>query len=206
MFDVAWKQGYIKENPCLKLPTVKLRQEPPKIFTPTEAKKILKISRRKTRGLLPYIVLGMFAGVRPEEMEKLTWGALDTKHGTITIDVAAAKTSRRRIVPLHATARAWMKLCKAGKPTALILPPKVTLRRYRRKIRDAAKIEWAQDILRHTAGSYLLALHKNAHEVAVMLGNSARILERHYKNLVNETHCKAFWALTPQAIAKGTKP
>ena len=203
MFDVAWKQGYIKENPCLKLPTVKLRQEPPRIFTPKEARKVLRICRARMKLILPYITLGMFAGIRPEELEKLTWSDWKPKEGTITVDVAAAKTSRRRIVRVHPTVCEWMKICQAGKPAALIAPPKVTLRRYRRKVRNALKIQWPQDVLRHTAGSYLLALHKNAHEVAVMLGNSARILERHYKDLVNEKDCKAFWALIPQAVKKG---
>jgi integrase len=202
LFDVAWKRGYIKENPCLKLPTVKLRQEAPKILTPDEAKRVLTICQKKTRPLLPYVVLGMFAGIRPEEMEKLTWGDVDLKHGTIKIDVATSKTNRRRIVTLHDTAREWLKICKSGAPAKLIVPTKTTLRRYRRNLRDGAKLEWAQDILRHTAGSYLLALHKNTHEVSAMLGNSARILERHYKDLVNATDCKTFWALTPSAIGK----
>ncbi len=205
MFDVAWRQGVTKENPCLRLPTVKLRQDPPKIFTPEQAAKVLKIARRKTPTLLPFIVLGLFVGVRPEELEKLKWGDWDAKHGTITIDAAAAKTSRRRRVTLHATAQEWLKVCKVGKPGALIAPKKVTLRRYRRKIRDTAKIEWGQDVLRHTAGSYLLALHKNAHEVSNMLGNSARILERHYKDLVTASDCEEFWALTPQTVKKTGK-
>jgi integrase len=202
MFDVAWKHGVIKENPCLKLPTVKLRQGPPKIFMPEQAANILRIARCKTPGLLPYLALGIFVGVRPEELEKLKFGDLDLKHGTVTIDAAAAKTSRRRRVPLHPTAQEWLKVCKFGEPSASIVPKKVTLRRYRRKLRDASKVDWGQDILRHTAGSYLLALHKNAHEVSNMLGNSARILERHYKDLVTASDCEKFWALTPLKVKK----
>jgi integrase len=205
MFDVVWKQGYIKENPCLKLPTVKLRQGPPTIFSPKQAEQILEIAREETPAILPYIVLGMFGGVRPEELEKLKWGDVDAKHGTVTIDVASSKTSRRRVVPLHGTPLKWLKICKAGGAADLVVPSKVTLRRHRRKIRDAAKIEWPQDILRHTAGSYLLALHKNANSVANMLGNSSRILERHYKDLVTETACEEFWALTPQVVRRGGK-
>jgi len=205
MFDVAWKQGYITENPCLKLPTVKLNQTPPQIFTPDEAKKVLKIARKKNPTALPYVVLGMFAGIRPEEMEKLKWGDIDTKHGTITVDAATSKTNRRRSVHLHATAQEWVKLFKRGKDSELLFPVKITLRRQRRNIRDSAGVEWGQDVLRHTAGSYMLALKKNAHEVALELGNSARILERHYKDLVNETDCGKFWALTPKEVAKRRK-
>jgi len=200
MFDVCWKKGYLKENPALRLPTVKLRQEAPAIFTPEQAKALLRVCAQKAKALLPYVTIGMFVGVRPEEMEKLRWSDIDLRHATLRIDVATAKTSRRRIVPLHSTAQAWLKTQKNGDADNLVLPPKATLRRYRRQLRDAAGIEWKQDIMRHTAGSYLLALHRNPHEVSMMLGNSARILERHYKDLVNATDCKAFWALTPDAI------
>ena len=198
LFDVAWKKGYIRENPCLRLPAVKLRQEAPRILTVEEAKTLLNTCRKQSPALLGYIVLATFAGVRPEELEKLRWSDLDLKHGTLRIDSATSKTNRRRLVHLHQTALAWLKRC--DRSAEFIAPGKTSLRRYRRHVCKTAGIQWEQDILRHSAGSYLLALHKNAHEVAVMLGNSARILEMHYKDLVNETDCKRFWALTPSKV------
>jgi integrase len=196
LFDVMFKKGYIASNPCLRLPTVKLDQKAPMIFTPKQVRTMLRICRRQSREMLPYVVLGTFAGVRPEELEKLRWRDIDQKHGTVTVDAAASKTNRRRVVHLHKTALAWLKVCKAGKPDAHISPTGITLRRWRRKLRDAVGL-WGQDILRHSAGSYLLALHRNAHEVATMLGNSPRILETHYKDLVNATNCAAFWSIKP---------
>ena len=209
MFDVAWKKGYIKENPCLKLPTIKIRKEAPVIFTPAQTRILLHtaVSGAKQRaGTLPYLVIGTFVGVRPEEMEALKWRDLDLKHATLRIDVAASKVSKRRIVTLHPTALEWLKRCKQGKADEFILPSAETLKRIRKEFRAALKVEWSsklQDVMRHTAGSYLLALHGNANEVANMLGNSARTLEKDYKQLVNKTDCTAFWALTPNAIRKG---
>jgi hypothetical protein len=80
------------------------------------------------------------------------------------------------------------------------------LRRHRRALRDATGIEWVQDILRHTAASYLLQQHQDAPLVAHWLGNSARILESKYKNIVTPQECKQFWALTPQAVQKAKRP
>jgi hypothetical protein len=54
---------------------------------------------------------------------------------------------------------------------------------------------WPTDLLRHTAASYLLALHKDAGKVANMLGNSPQILLSHYHDPVTEADCKAFWQL-----------
>jgi hypothetical protein len=48
---------------------------------------------------------------------------------------------------------------------------------------------------RHTAASYLLALHKDAGKVANMLGNSPQILLSHYHDPVTEVDCKTFWGI-----------
>jgi hypothetical protein len=98
---------------------------------------------------------------------------------------------------LHATAVAWLRECKPGKPEDEIAPTKTPLRRARTALAEQAKVEWAHDLLRHTAASYLLALHHDAGKVASWLGNSARVLETRYKELVKPDACAAFWALTP---------
>jgi hypothetical protein len=54
---------------------------------------------------------------------------------------------------------------------------------------------WHQDILRHTAGSYLLALIGDVGKVATMMGNSPNILLNHYVEPVTQADCAAFWNL-----------
>ncbi len=78
--------------------------------------------------------------------------------------------------------------------------PKVTRRRW---LGQACRVlgipAWPQDVMRHTAASMLLARHKDAGRVAHMLGNSARILETNYKQLVNDSDAAAFWAFLPDS-------
>ena len=60
-------------------------------------------------------------------------------------------------------------------------PSLSTLRQF--KLRACAALglsRWPQDLLRHTAASYLLALHGDAGKVATMLGNSSSVLLTHY--------------------------
>ncbi|MBM3836129.1 MAG: hypothetical protein FJ403_23280 [Verrucomicrobia bacterium] len=122
---------------------------------------------------------------------------MDAKQGRVRIDSAAAKVRERRLVQLHPTGKAWLKTLNVGPASEFIAPSKSTIKRNRARICEAAQIEWHQDILRKTAASYLLAFHRNAHDVAQMLGNSARILEENYKDIVAPEDCKRFWALTP---------
>ena len=204
MFDVCWRTWLHKENVCMKITPPKLDEVPPAILTPEQAKTLLAICRKKHPRMVPWLVLGMFAGIRPEEIEKLTWGDVDMRQAHVTIEAAASKVRRRRIAPLPDLAVQWLKTCKPGKPADLIAPDKTTLRRHRRKLKDAAKVEWVQDILRHSAASYLLQKHQDPARVAHWLGHSPRTLETKYKNIVNPDQCKAFWALTPKAV-KGAK-
>lgn len=125
---------------------------------------------------------------------------MDTKERHVKIEAAASKVRRRRIVPLNDTALAWLKTVKAGKAGELVAPEKSSLRRYRRAMANAAKVEWVQDILRHTAASYLLQQHEDATKVAHWLGHSPRTLETKYKNIVTPDDCKKFWALTPKIV------
>lgn len=203
MFDVCWRRNYIPENPCLKVTVPKLDQKPPAILTPEEADKLLSVCRSSYPKMLPWLALGLFAGVRPEEVEKLTWGDVDMTQGQVKVAAETSKTRTRRIVPLHATAMSWLKVCKPGNPSSPIAPGKTALRRWRRKLKEAAQIEWVQDILRHTAASYLMQLHQDAPRVAFWLGNSPRILLTKYNNVVTPDQCKAFWALTPRRLKKG---
>jgi len=200
LFDLCWRRGYAKENVCLRVATPKIDHKPPVILTPKQAQAMLTTCRKEHRQILPWLVLGLFCGIRPEELTKLTWADVDLKAGTVRVDAAASKVRRRRIVGMHKTAIAWLKACRPDKGGRPIVSSVTTLRRHRRKLRDALKLEWEQDLLRHTAASYLLALHKDPNKVATMLGNSARILEQHYKELVTAKDCEAFWNLSPSTL------
>lgn len=206
MFDVCWRRDYIKENICLKITPPKLDEKPPAILTPAQAASLLKLCRKQWPKMLPWLAFGMFAGIRPEEIEKLTWDDVDMKQRHVEVTAAASKTRDRRIVPLNDTALAWLKVCKIGKPADMVAPETSSLRRYRRALKDAAGVEWVQDILRHTAASYLLQLHQDAGKVSHWNGHSVRTLETKYKNIVTPDDCKKFWSLTPSAVAKGAKP
>lgn len=213
MFDVAWRRGYIRENPCLRITPPKVDLRPPVILTPAEAKRLLETCRKDKPRLVPWLVLGLFAGVRPEELEKLRWADVDLTNGVVTIDAAASKTRRRRTVPLvhrvenlegkrktlveFSPALQWLKLCRVGKPAELITPPKSTLRRDRADLRQAAGVQWQHDLLRHTSASYLLTLLGDAAKVANFFGHSVRILEANYKNLVAVPDSRLFWSLKP---------
>jgi len=62
----------------------------PCVFAPDEVARLLSVSTEKDPKLLPYLTLGLFSGIRPEEIMRLNWGDI-TEHG-INISGHKAKT------------------------------------------------------------------------------------------------------------------
>ena len=186
LFSFAARRGHIAENPCKRIEGVRVDIQPPKILTPAQADLLLNVCPTLCR---PYLILGLFAGIRPEEIMRLDWSAIDLHTATARVD---GKTRRRRIVNLEPRAAALLAGCPLR--SGPVSPSLSTLRRFKRRACAALGLSrWPQDLLRHTAASYLLALHGDAGKVATMLGNSSSVLLTHYHEPVMPGDCQIFW-------------
>lgn len=189
LFAFAVRRDFIARNPCDKLERIKVDRRAPLILTPAQSQQLLKLAPMVCR---PYVILGMFAGIRPEELLRLKWADVDLETRTVTVN--DAKTRRRRIVPLHD--KAVKLLADFPLRTGPVSPSNSTVRRFKRVASEALGLpSWPSDLLRHTAASYLLALHGDAGKVATMLGNSSSILLSHYHQPVRNGDCGHFWAV-----------
>lgn len=198
LFSFALRRGHIAANPCKRIEGVRVDIAPPKILTPAQADLILQICPSICR---PYLILGLFAGIRPEEIMRLDWSAIDLETKTVRVD---GKTRRRRIVNLEPKAVALLSGCPLQRGP--VSPSLSTLRRFKRRALAALGLaRWPQDLLRHTAASYLLALHQDAGKVATMLGNSSAILLTHYHEPVRNGDCREFWRKKQKKRKKSRK-
>ena len=153
-------------------------------------------------GLLPFAVLGFFAGVRPDELKKLEWSAVNLTRRQVVIGPKVAKTKQQRILPLNDTALAWLATC-AKKHGRVVAPDN-----FRKRFdawRKAAGIrfkDWPKDCIRHSFGTYHYAAHNNPVETARLMGHvGVDIFFRHYRALVDEDEARQFWSLRPAADA-----
>jgi integrase len=184
----------------------------PQVLFLGDCRKLLAASRSYKKGmLLPYVVVSLFAGLRPTEVGRLTWDRVDLKEGTITLDGSMAKTRQRRIVNLPKNAVAWLLRFALKRPR---FTP-IAFRRHFGRVKHAAGFNgsdggrdengkklrpWVQDYMRHTAISMHLAKHQHEGETATWAGNSPNVIHRHYKGLVKEADATEFWNLTPTAV------
>jgi integrase/recombinase XerD len=185
--------------------------EEPGVLSLGDCRKLLAAARDYNDGLLlPYVVVSLFAGLRPAEIGRLTWDRVDLKDGTITLDGSMAKTRQRRIVKLPENAIAWLLPIAPKRPG---FTPAAFARHFgrvkkavgfngkERETEDGKKLRpWVQDYMRHTAISMYLAKHKHEGEAATWAGNSPNVIHRHYKGLVKEADATEFWNLTPATV------
>ncbi len=192
-FNFCVKRGYAAKNPCDGIERITVDQKPPAILKVPQAEALLKAARTFKGGrYLPAVVLGLFAGVRSQEINRLTWENVNVERGFVEIPALKAKTRQRRIVELSENAKAWLKL--GGQ-----LPP-VRQKNWITYVWRAAGIaKWEGNEMRHSFASYHLAMHGSADKTATQLGHrSTEMLFEHYRELVTKEDAQKFWAILPE--------
>lgn len=188
-FQYAKLHGWCRVNPCEGMERITLEDRPPEIFTVKECEQLLNATREKVKDMLPYLVLALFCGIRPDEIRRLNWDDVDLKSGHVEIKGHKAKTRRRRLVTIPENAKAWLKL--KGE-----LPPKSFTKKFK-AMRESAKLtKWPHDVLRHTAASMMLPIYGPS-KTAMELGHSEAVLFQHYREIVSKGEAEKFWAILP---------
>jgi integrase len=187
-FTWCVREGYCESNPCKAVKRPRSDDSPPAIFTPTEAQKLLQAALRYDRRLIPYLAIGLFAGVRPLEIERLTWADISDRY--IEITAAKAKTRQRRLVSLLDNLKEWLAL---GGDL-----PLMNKRKRLARLLKLAQLKWQPDIMRHSFASYHLAMHTSADKTALELGHrDSKMLFAHYRELVTQEAAQAYWSIRP---------
>ncbi len=183
------RESYCIYNPLKYIILPKEDDEQPCIFSPGQISNLMVAAASQDPGMVPYLALGIFAGVRPEELMRLGWEDITT-HG-VSINGHKAKTRQRRLITISENLKGWLSL--GGD-----LPPKSRRRRLE-ALRQASGVTWGHDIMRHSFASYHLAYHGSPDKTAHELGHrDTQMLYRHYRQLVTREAAEGFWAIWPQ--------
>jgi hypothetical protein len=62
--------------------------------------------------LIPWLTMGLFAGIRPDETLRLDWEEIDFEGRQIDLPAKKAKGRTRRIIPMEDNLIAWLKPCR----------------------------------------------------------------------------------------------
>ena len=196
LFNYGKRQGWCGENPAQEWERPQAQETEAKIFTVDEVRRLLAAA--PSLGLLPFIALAFFSGLRPNELQKIDWSAVRVADKDIIVGTKVAKKRRRRVVPINDTLAAWLVVCEI-KTSGPVTPPRVPY--LEAKLSAASGVKWKQNALRHSFASYHLAMFNEPFKTAYLCGHTKdpAVLHDHYKALVSKADAEQFWALRPTA-------
>lgn len=127
------------------------------------------------------------------------------------IDLSAhqAKTATRRLVTIEPALTGWLEEFKLR--SGPIIEPNFNKRLNTFKTRLAnpnkkeggthKKVAWKQNVLRHSFGSYHLALYGDASKTALEMGHSSTdLLFKHYREVVTQEAAQEWFGVTVDLV------
>lgn len=174
-------------------PIVKAKEH--EIFTPEELTALLRTAEAEFPQLIPWLVLGAFAGIRAAERARLSWDDIDLANKVIILGPSITKTARRRIVDISDNLAAWLAAYR-GKPITPVKDP-TGLYILVRALADKAGVEWKNNALRASCATFHLLRSENAGKTALQLGHSVRELETVYFRPSLRSAAEQWFAITP---------
>jgi integrase len=209
IFNFGIKRAWLESNPIAKLDFEVVRNGEVVTLTPKQALALMFAAADLDNELLPYHALGLFAGIRPFELQRLQWDHIDLLERHIEITSAVSKTGRRRIIEMEPNLAAWLNqyIAKGGKTTGGVTPSS-NLRNRLREIRNAAGLtKWEQDVMRHSYASYWLAEHSDINRLTLQMGHeSADMLWKHYHKASKRKDAETYWKITPRDVGEKIVP
>lgn len=205
LFAYGVKKRVCPENPIAFIDRRAVRSDKVGILTPGQLQKLLAVSYGD---VLATVAIGAFAGIRPEEIARLTWEEIDLDEGLIDIPSSKSKTARQRYVKILPVLASWLRPLKAS--------GKIQQSNFRRRFDDAKRaagfrgrslpseevagasglVEWPQDALRHSYASYHIALNENADALALQLGHeSTSLIFSNYRHRVKKADAERYFGL-----------
>jgi integrase len=220
----AMQSRLILENPLDFLTDLERKElcgsdlsKEPAILSVNEAELLMNAAyEHRELGLLPFITLGLFCGLRTEEIKRLNWENvhLDDDTPFVTVGADIAKKGRIRNIDIPENAQLWLSLCRKDRGEIIANPYLAYLYRRLHKLLENAgigektndgefKTRWENNSMRHSFGSYHFALHGDSLETSRLLGHKAgdAVLFAHYRALAKKSDGEKFFAIKPAASA-----
>ena len=200
-FNFAIRNDWRTDNPVKRLDMERIRMRR-QILSNEQVRSLLQAVCKHDLELLPYHVICIFAGIRPEEVRRLHWDNIHLKESKPYIEIAEekSKTDIRSVPDMEPLLIEWLRyFIRRGGKTVGPVTPKSNLRKRLRALRKAARIDpWVQDGPRRTFASNWLAKNHDVNRLnGLMSHTSPTMLFKHYNRAVTQRNAKAFWEIRP---------
>jgi integrase len=190
-----------------RLPVVATAHGERRILSVEELARVLAEVREPWRA---WVVLGAFAGLRPEEIAPMPTSKkkgkrglmaqeIDWKFKVIHLPSEVSKVGYPRRVPISEACMAWLRWAGITETTiGPVCSVNPTRAGETARLGDEVFLgKWPQDVLRHSYGSYRNAQLRNMPQVAEEMGTSVTMLHRHYHNPQPQELGEEWFSLLP---------
>jgi len=201
-WNYAIRKGWATSNPVDRLDFVEVAPKEVEVISVDDVQRMLDYALRHDLGWLPYLCLGFFAGIRPEELLMLQWEDVDLASKEIHLRVGVSKTRTSRFPVLSENSILWLEAYRRAGGS--MEGPIVRLKEdavyaHCAKIRSAVGIKhWPQDAARHSFCSYWVNAGKGVEKLLLVAGHTnPQMLWKHYYRSVPESEAARFWNVVP---------
>jgi integrase len=222
IFLYGIKQNYLTGNPLNGIDIELLAPKETEIVSVPDVERLLVDAWVNDRELVPFLVLGFYAGIRPTgELRRMTWGHINLdaegEDEHVKLPAGISKTKKfHRWIRLPDNAVAWLReyQLQGGRTSGPIITlSQKPFEEHRRLNRTRAKMvgDWPNSGMRHSFASYWVASQPNAEKslgrLMQMLGHTELgTLHNHYYQTVSKREAERFYAIWPPSDTRKIIP
>jgi integrase len=198
-FNFCIRRKWMTENPAFGLGK-KIDSTEVEILSVDAARQLLAAAQISplAASVIPYLCVSLFAGLRPGEAEQLKWEQIHFATDQIEVLKGTSKTKETRFVTLSPFLAEWLLPFRKSRGPIV----GANLIKDWKDVRNSAGYNheskpWPVDVLRHTFGSYWLAIHQDRARLGEEMGNSVDVIKRFYSRAIHQQQAQEFWRLQP---------
>lgn len=200
-FALESRNKWVKENVPNQIDRRPIKDEEVEAFSLAQASATLRCAHDAIPRLLPYVVIGMFCGLRRSELQRADWSDIDWETRSLRVRVEKSRSASSRYVHLEDVAIDWLE------PIARAAGPICTAAHTRRddlKQLRAMTFDWHGNIFRHSFGTYHYRGFNDPQKTIVEMGHTTvAMLHKHYKRPIPQTTAMSYWQLTRGLVLEG---
>jgi integrase len=192
-------RNLIRKNPALAIPEKKIDEEEVEVLSADQARKLLKLVKDSFARQIPWLALGMFAGLRRNEAQAAQWEDIDWEHNVIKVRSSKVRSVSTRYVELTDAARSFLEGHK--QESGPIATGVFARRNDFKEISRLTGIDCSKNLYRHSFGSYHLAQHQNRGKTMDQMGHeNLQTFVRWYRRPMPRLVAEAYWNIRPDNI------
>ncbi len=183
IFGMAVKWGLLSKNPFSGVNKYKTEKKPPLFLSKEQIETVLEIAKETGRDIFLVFLLGIYAGMRRNEIANARWEWFHFDLRTITLAPYGdfhLKTHECRTLPLHSRIEEFLLPERKDKGFLFIPDKEESHWRYRYEFKTSfnsvcrkAGLEWVTPhVLRHTFASQLAIAGVSLYKISKWLGHS----------------------------------